>query len=349
MDEGKSFVVTGGSGFFGSQLLAHLAGRGHRLLSIDCLPDDKESRPYAFRQLDIADRVSLREAIAGFGPVDGIFHVAAVLAHDKRNFHRLWRSNVDGTRNVMETASELGIRKVVFTSSNCVFATTYDTAVDESTPVSPIEEYGRTKVAGEEIVGGYAGSVQGVSIRCPTIVGAGRLGLLTILFDFVREGRRMYLVGGGHNRYSFIHAGDLAAACLAAMGSDNCGIYHVGSDGVPTLEQLYADLYHFAGKTPRFVHLPAGPTALAMKVVYDLGLSPLGPYHYRMLAANFVFDNGKLKRDLGWAPTKTNSQMLCEAYKYYVDHRQELLQGTTLSPHRRPAGAGIINLLRLIS
>jgi phage terminase small subunit len=68
-----------------------------------------------------------------------------------------------------------------------------------------------------------------------------------------------------------------------------------------------------------------------------------------MLAANFVFDTTKAKDDLGWTPTKTNLEMLCEAYSYYVEHRDDIRKQKGLSPHRSPARAGIINLLRMIS
>jgi len=341
------FVVTGGAGFFGSYLIAYLTTRGHEVLSLDLLPDRSGSCPAV--QVDISNKPLLEKAVAGFGNVDGIFHVAAILAHDRAQFPKLWSSNLEGTRNVMEVAEKLKISRVVFTSSNCVFATGYAQPVDESVPPSPIEEYGLSKLAAEELIASFAGRVGAVIIRCPTIISAGRLGLLSILFDFVREGRRLYLLGDGSNRYSFVYAGDLAEACLLAITSDRTGIYHIGSDNVPSLRQLYQDLIAFAGKTPRLVSVPERAAIGSLHLLNALSLSPLGPYHYRMLAANFVFANAKIKTELGWSPTRTNSEMLCEAYRYYIDHRQEILSQENQSPHRRPASAGILNLLRLIS
>jgi nucleoside-diphosphate-sugar epimerase len=178
---------------------------------------------------------------------------------------------------------------------------------------------------------------------------AGRLGLLTILFDFVLEGRRLYLVGDGSNRYSFIAAQDLANACLLSAQSPCSGIYHVSSDNVPTMYELYSDLVHFAGKTPRILCIPKGPTMLALKLLNALSLSPLGPYHYRMLAANFVFDTTKIKNDMGWCPTRTNNEILREAYQYYVDHLSQINSSAGLSAHKSKAKAGILNVLRMIS
>ena len=343
------FIVTGGMGFFGSVLMDYLLTSGHEVLSLDRLIDPQLADRFRHVQVDIEDRDSLKGAVKSFGPVDAIFHVAAVLAHDKSSFSRMWSSNVEGTGNVMEVARELGIGRVVFTSSNCVFAASFPQPINESAPTSPIEPYGHSKLEAEKVIASYSADVSGVSIRCPTIIGAGRLGLLSILFDFVREGRRIYLLGDGSNRYSFIYAEDLARACLLAVTSSASGIYHIGSSNVPTMRQLYTDLYDFAGKPARLVCLPEAPAVVALKLLNRLGLSPLGPYHYRMLAANVVFDTSKIQRDLGWTPRKTNSDMLCEAYKFYLEHLGQEGDTDCTSPHRRPARAGIFNLLRLIS
>jgi nucleoside-diphosphate-sugar epimerase len=345
---GKRYVVTGGMGFFGSILADYLVDQGHEVLSVDRLPEVDLTRRFKNAQLDITDGAQLTKVMKEFGHIDAVFHVAALLAHEKSTLDRLWASNVDGTRNVMQAARELGIRKVVFTSTNCVFSTGFTKPVDESTPTNPVEIYGRSKLAGEKVISEFA-DINSVIIRCPTIMAAGRLGLLTILFDFVLEGRRLYLVGDGSNRYSFIAAQDLANACLLSAQSPCSGIYHVSSDNVPTMYELYSDLVHFAGKTPRILCIPKGPTMLALKLLNALSLSPLGPYHYRMLAANFVFDTTKIKNDMGWCPTRTNNEILREAYQYYVDHLSQINSSAGLSAHKSKAKAGILNVLRMIS
>ena len=76
------FVVTGGAGFFGSVLLDFLSEAGHEVLSIDCINDKEVDARYYTAQVDVADRDALKKAIQAFGKVDGIFHLAAVLAHD---------------------------------------------------------------------------------------------------------------------------------------------------------------------------------------------------------------------------------------------------------------------------
>ena len=185
----------------------YLIEQGHEVVSVDRLPCHDTA--YKNLQIDITDGAALIEAVRKEGQFDSIIHAAALLAHDKENLGHLWAANVDGTRNVLECARQLGIKKVVFTSTNCLFSTGFDHPVDESTPVQPIEIYGKSKLAGEKLIQEEYKDVSSIIIRCPTIMTAGRLGLLTILFDFVREGRRLYLVGDGSNRYTFIAAEDL--------------------------------------------------------------------------------------------------------------------------------------------
>lgn len=342
------FVVTGGMGFFGSILCDHLVDRGHDVLSVDLLADSTSEKRYKNVQLDLTNFEALKSAITEFGQVDTIFHVAALLAHVTADPNHLWAANVDGTKNVMECARQLSIAKVVFTSTNCVFSTGFAQPVDEQTATQPIEIYGKSKLAAEEIIKSYT-DISSIIIRCPTIIAAGRLGLLTILFDFVREGRRLYVVGDGSNRYTFISADDLADACLLTSQSTKSGLYNIGSDNVPSMRQLYSSLMEYAGKKPRILSIPEAPTVMALKILNALGLSPLGPYHYRMLAANFVFDTTKIKNDIQWRPTKTNTEILCSAYQYYIDNLDAINNATNVSAHHSPAKAGILNLLRLIS
>ncbi len=68
---------------------------------------------------------------------------------------------------------------------------------------------------------------------------SGRLGLLSILFEFIDEGRKVWTVGGGANRYQFIYAQDLADACLKAATHPRSDLFNIGSDNVKTMAETY--------------------------------------------------------------------------------------------------------------
>jgi hypothetical protein len=86
-----------------------------------------------------------------------------------------------------------------------------------------------------------------------------------------------------------------------------------------------------------------------MQLAHKLRISPLGPYHYKMIAESFLFDTTRIKQRLGWTPTLTNEEMLLRAYQYYSANRAEISSRTNVSAHRKPADMGIIKLLKWLS
>lgn len=343
----RAALVTGGAGFFGDILKQRLLREGWRCISIDL-----EEDPYTHPELvsvrgDLNDPAAMDRAFAA-GPFDAIFHCAAMLAHGGVDKRKLWAANVEGTQSVAERAKAHGVL-VVFTSTNCLWGSGLGRPIAEDEPPAPVEVYGRSKWEAEKVLRGYGDALRTVIIRCPTILEAGRLGLLSILFEFIDEGRRLWVVGDGSNRYQFIDAQDLASACLLAADYPSSAVFHIGSDDVKTFREVYQYVIDRARAKARLGFLPKAPMIAAMKVAYWLGLSPLGPYHYRMIAESFQFDTTKIKSALGWRPTVTNEEMLFKAYSYYHAHRGEIESREHASAHRKASRMGAIRLLKLIS
>lgn len=355
----KTALVTGGSGFFGGILKRALLERGWQVINIDLVKDDDAHPELHSVQGDIRNR-QLLEDVTRNEKIDVIFHCAAILAHAVKDTEFLWSSNVDGTRAIVEFAKAHQIPRIIFTSSNCLWGENFGRPIREDDQPNPVEIYGKSKWEGEKILMNERGPTDVVIFRCPTITDAGRLGLLAILFEFIDEGRKVWAVGGGYNRYQFIYAGDLVEACIKAVDSRSAtgtAIFNIGSDNVRPFREVYQEVIDRArrerpsasDRMSRVASLPKRPTLLAMKLLYALGLSPLGPYQYKMIAEDFEFDTSKIKRELGWKPTLTNSEMLWKAYEYYRDHRRELTGGENVSAHRQPAKMGVIRLLKWLS
>ena len=212
---------------------------------------------------------------------------------------------------------------------------------------NPAEIYGKSKWEGEKILWEYRDAFAPIVIRCPTIIDEGRLGLLAILFEFIDEGRRVWTVGGGTNRYQFIYAKDLAAACLLAAGHSNAAILNIGSDNVHPLARRLSIRDRplgepFPGGVAAENANPLGHAACAV-----LRVSPLGPYHYKMIAEDFEFDTRRIQSTLGWRPTLTNEEMLYRAYRYYHDNREEIARRTAVSAHKQAAKMGVISVLKM--
>jgi UDP-glucose 4-epimerase len=343
----KTVLVTGGAGFFGGVLKQEILDSGNRCVSVDVCPDDTDHANLRKERIDIRDSAALDTVFAS-ERIDGVAHCAAMLAHGSINDRELWSSNVDGTRNIMEAMRKHGVRQMVFTSSNCLWGESLRRAVREDDPPHPIELYGRSKLEGENVIREYK-DLNSVIIRCPTIVDFGRLGLLAILFEFIDEGRRVWMVGSGKNRYQFIYAKDLANACILALDYPQAETFNIGSDDVKSLADVYRYVIRRANSKSAIASLPRRPAVAAMKLAYRLRVSPLGPYHYKMIAEDFLFDTSRIKNLLGWRPTLTNEEMLWRAYQYYSDNRKEIESRRTASAHRKTARMGVIRLLKWVS
>ncbi|HTV15482.1 MAG TPA: NAD(P)-dependent oxidoreductase [Acidobacteriaceae bacterium] len=341
-------LVTGGSGFFGGILKRQLLDRGFSVTNLDLVRDPDQHPALTSVRGDLRDP-ALLDSIFASHRFAGVFHIAAMLAHGGVSKDLLWTSNVDGTRNLAEAARKHGVRKLVFTSSNCLWGHNLGHPVREDDPPAPVELYGESKLAGEKVLAEYSSDLDVVTLRCPTIISSGRLGLLAILFEFIQEGRTVWVVGDGSNRYQFIYALDLAHACILALDYSGSDLFHIGSDNVQSLREVYETVIRKAGTRSRVRSLPKGPTLAAMRLAHNLHLSELGPYHYRMIAEDFLFDTTKIRERLGWQPTLSNADMLSEAYEYYARSRREIESRQDVSAHNRAASMGIIRLLKWLS
>lgn len=344
----KTYLITGGAGFFGSILKEHLVNQGHQCVSIDLEPDDFKHPLFTAVKGDIRDKAQLDHLFSSYN-FDAVFHCAALLAHVKKDLHNLWSSNVEGTRLVAQCAKEHHVSKLVFLSSNCLYSHSYDYLVPETEEPCPAEIYGKSKLEGEKILLAQGKELTSIIFRCPTIIDEGRLGLLGILFQFIDENRKLWMVGDGENKYQFIYAKDLVQACISALDCPTTEVFNIGSDDVKSFNEVYEYVIKEAGSSSKLVHLPKWFMILGMKVAYWLGLSPLGPYQYKMISANFVFDTTKIKQKLGFKPTLTNEGMLLKSYLYYHQNKQDILNRKNVSAHKSVAAMGIIRVIKFFS
>jgi nucleoside-diphosphate-sugar epimerase len=280
---------------------------------------------------------------------DVVLHCAAQLAHGGVSPESLWSSNVEATQLLASIVRERRVPKVIFTSSNCLWCQAASHPIREDEEPCPCEPYGRSKWEAEKVLLAADQHFDTVVLRGPTIIDEGRLGLLAMLFEFIDEGRVVWMVGGGRNRYQFIYAQDLATAFLAAAEMPGSAVFHIGSDDVKTMAEVFQHVIDRAGSASRLVAVPKRPAILAMQLAHAVGLSPLGPYQYRMIAEDFLFDTSRIQATLGWRPTLTNEEMLSRAYVYYREHRAEIESRGAASAHRTATPMGIIRLLKFFS
>ncbi len=319
-------LVTGGSGFLGNLISRRLAARGKEVVVLDVWEDKTRPREIRFIHGDVCVRETMAQALRG---IDFVHHNAALVPLTKSG-SQFWEVNVNGSRIVAEEAAKAGVKNFVHMSSSAIFGTPSESPITDSTPIKPVEIYGRAKWAGECAVREVSKKtgMPLVVIRPRTLLGEGRLGIFQILFDWIQENRTIYIIGKGQHPFQFLHAMDLMDAYLLACDQNVSATYNVGTDRFGTLHEALSHLIDYAHSQSRIQSLPVTPTILALKILDGLRLSPLAPWHYLTYHKPFAFDVAPLQK-LGWKPKYSNDAMLQESYDWFCENRESGVRGRT--------------------
>jgi nucleoside-diphosphate-sugar epimerase len=339
-------LVTGGSGFLGNLIARRLLDRGERVRVLDIWEDATRPPEIEYVECDIRDRVGVRAAMQG---VEVVHHNVALVPLTKSG-KKFWEVNVEGTRVAAEEAARAGVRAFIHMSSSAIFGAPAKCPVTTDSPTQPVEIYGRAKLAGELAVREICERehLSLIVIRPRTILGEGRLGIFQILFQWIQEGRDVYVIGRGDGGFQFIHAHDLMDFYTLALDAGKPGVYNVGTDRFGTLREGLETLIAYAGSKSRVRSLPASLAINALRLLDWTGVSPLAPWHYLTYHKPFFFDVQPLL-EIGWRPRYSNDEMFRESYDWFRAN-SNLLKPTALSSaHRRPVTEGVLWILKKFS
>ncbi len=339
-------LITGGSGYFGSLLVNKLITKGWdcRVLDINEFRGRKEAE---FIEGDIRDIALLTKACKA---VDVVFHnVAQVpLAKDKHLFETV---NINGTVNILNASLKCGVNKVVYTSSSAVYGVPSSNPVTEDMIPNPKEDYGKAKyIAEKKCLDFISDKLDIIIIRPRTILGHGRLGIFQILFEWIKSGRNIPVLGDGNNIYQFIHADDLAdAIILSAAPNIKSGIFNCGADKYGSMRDALENLCDYAGSGSIVKGVPFALATFGMNLASSIGLSPLGDYHSLMYGRDMYFDITKARTELSWEPKFSNDEMFKESYDWYCLNRDTIgLSNKKSSHHQSKVNEGILALIKKI-
>ncbi|MGH7998799.1 MAG: NAD-dependent epimerase/dehydratase family protein [Brasilonema sp.] len=340
-------LVTGGSGYLGNLIARRLYERGESVTVLDIWEDSTRPKGIEFVNCNICDRAGVAAALKG---IDIVHHNAALNPLTKAG-KQFWQVNVEGSRIVAEEAVKAEVKSFIHTSSSALFGGVTTSPITQDTPPKPIEIYGKAKLAGELVVDEICekAGLPIITLRPRAILGEGRLGIFQILFEWIQEGRNVYVIGDGNNVFQFIHPLDLMDAYMLALDLGKPGTYNVGTDGYNTLRQALEHLITYAGSKSKVIGLPVGLSIGTLRFLDWFGLSPLAPFHYLTYHKEIYFDVDPLLK-LGWKPKYSNNQMLCESYDWFQANKQKLANVENAnSVHRRPVKEKLLWLLRQIS
>ncbi len=342
------WAISGGAGFLGLHLARRLLAAGHEVRTLDLAPLDEPDLEQRVEEL-WGDVRSARDARVLVEGADVLVHAAAALPIQASR-ESIRSVNVGGTATVLAAAAEAGVRRLVLVSSTAVYGVPKVHPILEDAPLVGVGWYGESKIEAEEVTRDFGRrGLDFVVVRPKTFVGPERLGVFEILFDWVRDGRRIYMLGDGTNRYQLLDVEDLVEAIvLAAERPEASGeTVNVGAKEFGTVRSDLQALIDHAGSESRLTPVPARPAEIALRALELLHLSPLAEWHYRTAHRDSFVDVGKAERLLGWTPRHSNAESLCRTYDWYLAHRESLrAAGVT---HRVPWNQQALGLLKRLS
>jgi UDP-glucose 4-epimerase len=281
--DGKTFLITGGSGFIGSHVVDRLLDGGAATVRVfDKLVNHDNLRGDARVEViegDVTDVAAVRRAIDG---TDGVFHMAVLpLGPTVENPRVGLDVNVVGTFNVFEAARDAGMPKVVFSSASSVYGDTDDT-MDELHPLGARTMYGASKIAGEYFLRSFNDQygLPYVTLRDMNVYGPRQAGgLVMAVARRVLAGQSPTITGDGSQSFDFVHVADVADANVSAMASDvTAEEFNVGSGVEASARQIAEKLIEIVGAD--------------VEVTYDTAT--------RVLMKRRVGSNEKAKQRFGW-------------------------------------------------
>jgi len=322
-------LVTGGTGFTGTHLTRRLLRDGHEVVTIDTQPGlfaaDLGRLGATLLLGSVADRDLVARAMEG---CDVVFHLAA--AFRKVNLPRAEypRTNVEGTRAVLEAALRHGVSNVVYCSTCGVHGDVKSWPADETAPIAPEDYYQSTKYGGERVVQEFVARGQGaVILRPAAIYGPGDPERFLMLFRRVRSGR-FPMFGDGRAHYHPLYVDNLIDAFVLAAQSDRRrgDAYLIADEQYYTLDDLVRAIGDALGIAVEIRHYPFRPlwlAALACETVYKI--LPLEPPLFRRrvdwFRQNRAFDIRKARVELGYEPKVTLREGLRATAAWYRAQR----------------------------
>ncbi|MBA2460292.1 MAG: NAD-dependent epimerase/dehydratase family protein [Actinobacteria bacterium] len=340
--------ISGGAGFLGLHLARRLVGAEERVRSLDLVPLDDSALERSVEEIrgEVRDPEACRRLVEG---AEVLVHTAAALPIQASR-ESIFSVNVGGTATVLAAALEAGVRRVIFVSSTAVYGVPERHPIHEDDPLVGVGWYGESKIEAEAVCREFvARGLEVVIVRPKTFVGPERLGVFEILFDWVREGRRIYTLGSGANRYQLLAVEDLVDAVVRAFSAAGAAgeALNVGASEFGTVREDLGALIDHAGSSSRLTPVPVRPAELALRTLELLRLSPLAEWHYRTAHRDSFVSIDKAQRLLDWTPRLSNAQTLIETYDWYLANRDRL--GAAGTTHRVPWNQQALGLLKRLS
>lgn len=341
------FLVTGGAGFLGINLIRHLHLRGEDIVSLDIVEFDYPDMNNKIHKItgDIRNKNDVREAMKG---VDVVVHTAAALPLYKPE--DIFSTDIEGTRNLLQEASIQNVKRFIHISSTAVYGIPDHHPLKEEDKLDGVGPYGKAKIKAEEECLKYRNKGMCVPILRPkSFIGPERLGVFDLLYDWAKDGKGFPMIGNGKNRYQLLDVEDLCDAiylCATLPCERANDTFNIGAEEFTTMREDYQAVLDAAGFNKKIVGLPAKPIILTLRILEAMGLSPLYKWVYETASKDSFVSIEKAVTRLGYRPKYSNKDALIRNYTWYLSHFNEFKYQSGIS-HRVPWKQGILRVAKI--
>src|SRR2546423_1844445 len=311
-------LVVGGAGYIGSVCSELLLNEGHEVAIFDNLSEGHraavDSRTH-FIEGELADRQQIQAALSSARP-DAVMHFAAnaLVGESMRNPSKYFRNNVCNGLNLLDAMVTTGVRRIVFSSTCAIFGLPERLPIDETTPASPINPYGESKLAFEKVLRWYdqIHGLKFVSLRYFNAAGATQnFGedhrqethlIPNVLKVALGQKPNVEVYGTNYETpdgtciRDYIHIVDLARAHILALGAINSALYNLGTGGGSSVREVIAACGKITGQNIAIIEKPRRPAD----------------------PPRLIASSERIKKELGWRPQFQSLEAIIQsAWKWH--------------------------------
>lgn len=341
------YLVTGGAGFLGINLVRYLHSRGHEVSSLDMVQFDYPDMNDKIKIItgDIRDKNIVDKSVEG---MDIVVHTAAALPLYKPE--DIFSTDVDGTRNLLEASKKYSVKRFIHISSTAVYGIPDHHPLLENDKLDGVGPYGNAKIQAEEECLKFREDGMCVPILRPkSFIGPERLGVFDLLYDWAQDGRGFPMIGNGSNRYQLLDVEDLCESIYLTATLDEKIVndtFNIGAKEFTTMREDYQAVLDYAGHNKKIKSLPEKPIIWTLRILEAMKLSPLYKWVYETASKDSFVSIEKAEKVLGYNPKFSNKDALIRNYQWYIDHRDEFINKDGVS-HRVPWKQGILRFAKL--
>ena len=304
-----TILVTGSSGFVAQSLIPKLEKLGFDVIGLDWKNGEHTRIIH-----DISKSLEIEDDI------DVVIHLAARLEHEKCSKEEFFKTNVDGTEQVLNLAHSKNAY-FIYVSTTAIYGSP-ECPITENTPIDPNGNYALTKWNGEKICKEYENNGLEVTIiRSGPILGQRRLGIYKTIFKNLQNNSSIPILGDGDNRLSLVHVEDLIDFLIYLRKNKKPRLTVNFGGKIPgSVNQIIQELIRYGQSKSKIIHIPIQLIGF-LKLLAKLKIIPVTSWHLSVMHKDNYYEN-KLLFSTGYRYKYEPINALKEMLNYFKQNNK---------------------------